>query len=98
MADDFLLDLQQEVATLDIAGQKVYIRGLSCLTSTEQPDLVFVLHGRTQQASDVDGLASAISALNHGALVVSLDHRNHGHRLLSNVANGTWADGNLTHA
>lgn len=98
MAEDFLLDIQQEVATLEIAGQRVFIRGLSCLTSTQQPDLIFVLHGRTQQASDVDELASTISAQNHGALVVSLDHRNHGHRVLSNVANGAWADGNLTHA
>lgn len=98
MADDFLLDLQQGVATLEIAGQRVHIRGLSCLTSTQQPDLVFVLHGRTQQASDVDELASTISVQNDGALVVSLDHRNHGHRLLSNAANGTWTDGNLTHA
>lgn len=98
MTDGFLLDVQQEVATLEIAGQRVFIRGLSCLTSTQQPDLIFVLHGRTQQASDVDVLASIISAQNHGALVVSLDHRNHGHRLLSDVANGTWADGNTTHA
>ena len=98
MTDEFLVDLQQEVATVDIAGQHVYLRGLSCLTSTDNPDLIFVLHGRTQQASDVDGLAATIATQNSGALVVSIDHRNHGHRQLSESANGTWINGNLTHA
>lgn len=98
MEDDFLVDLRQEVATVEIAGQRVYIRGLSNLTSRDHLDLIFVLHGRTQQASDVDGLASAIAAQNNDSLVVSIDHRNHGHRLLSESANGTWTNGNLSHA
>ena len=99
MADDFLVDLSQEVAILEIAGQRVYLRGLHSLASSPTSvDLIFVLHGRTSQASAVGELASTISTHNPGGLVVTLDHRNHGHRLLSTPANETWADGNESHA
>ena len=97
MESGFLRDRQQDAATCEIAGLVVNVFGLSCLTTVSNPDLVFVLHGRTQKAADYEEFCSTILASNFGALIVSFDQRNHGHRLLSATANGTWADGNVMH-
>lgn len=93
-----LFEHQSDEATIEVAGLQVRIRGLDCLKTVHQPDLVLVLHGRTQTKDAVEGIATAVLSSNPGTIVVTFDHRNHGHRLLSGKANGTWADGNPNHA
>jgi dienelactone hydrolase len=77
--------------------------------SIKQPQsvaILFLLHGRKGSAKDMDPTARAIiekvtDQQQRKLWVVTLDHRNHGERLLDSRANRSWADkvgGNILHA
>ncbi|KAF8958322.1 Alpha/Beta hydrolase protein [Flammula alnicola] len=60
--------------------------------------VVFLLHGRTGSADDVDPFARTLidkartKDQSHSLCIVTLDHRNHGGRLLDARANNTWTE------
>ncbi|KAF8806085.1 alpha/beta-hydrolase [Phlegmacium glaucopus] len=59
--------------------------------------ILFLLHGRHGSAGDVDPVARRILAKNTGdeqqqLWIVTLDHRNHGQRLLDAKANNAWTE------
>ena len=94
---------------VSVSGLETHIYGLDEVLKSQvkSVDVVFVLHGRTQRWQDYEPTALAILAkdkvdvpmhMPRGLLVVSFDHRNHGHRQVSQLANQTWADGNELHA
>ncbi|KAF4614061.1 hypothetical protein D9613_007674 [Agrocybe pediades] len=67
--------------------------------------VLFLLHGRHGSANDVDSMAKSIHE--HGTkksrldlFIVTLDHRNHGNRIVESVANNTWTEekNNVKHA
>ncbi|KAF8899869.1 hypothetical protein CPB84DRAFT_1093377 [Gymnopilus junonius] len=63
---------------------------------------VFLLHGRLGFAEDVDSFARICLKTAEGQkqelYVITLDHRNHGSRLMEERANKTWEEGNGQHA
>ncbi|KAG9011099.1 hypothetical protein FRB94_009242 [Tulasnella sp. JGI-2019a] len=98
--------------TLPIAGLDVHIHTQSDVDveSTAPAAVVFLLHGRlgNAQSAQIDGLASSL--LNYARnrveagenqakelIVVTFDHRNHGSRLVNDLANQGWAKGKKTH-
>jgi len=68
----------------------------------------FLLHGRRSDSQALDSMAAALvrrcaQAGHEGEhrrnlVVVTLDHRNHGHRCVHDLANHAWSGGNPTHA
>ncbi|KDQ15854.1 hypothetical protein BOTBODRAFT_173524 [Botryobasidium botryosum FD-172 SS1] len=94
--------------SLLVGGLKVQVFGAS--GESELPvAALFIIHGRLGSAAAVEGFA--ISILNHAKerqangeeaardlIVVTLDHRNHGSRLIDEKANKGWRDGNERHA
>lgn len=95
--------------TICVSGLETHVYGLEEVRKSQSHsvDVVFVLHGRTQQWQDYEEMALTIlekdkseygGAMSRGLLVVSFDQRNHGHRQVSQHANLTWTDGNENHA
>lgn len=92
-----------------VSGLETHIFGLDEVRTSKvtSVDVVFVLHGRTQRWQEYEPMALAIlekdkstspSDFQRGLIVVVFDHRNHGHRQTSQLANLAWADGNELHA
>ncbi|KAK4936003.1 hypothetical protein LTR10_023050 [Elasticomyces elasticus] len=100
MASGSYIDSSRDETTIEVSGLQVHIRGCISVAFSKilNPDLVFLLHGRTSDAEALRDMGTAILAANPETLVVSFDQRNHGHRILNPKANLTWADGNDMHA
>ncbi|KAI9849921.1 MAG: hypothetical protein M1837_000135 [Sclerophora amabilis] len=99
--------------TIPIAGILVTIHGLDeLLPAQHEIACVWLLHPRLSKREQMEPIAvAAINAWKSyieaecgeefqkkGLIAVSFDHRNHGSRLVSPEANGTWRNGNPTHA
>ncbi|PPQ91826.1 hypothetical protein CVT25_000273 [Psilocybe cyanescens] len=71
---------------------------------SESVAVVFLLHGRHGSAEDVASIATSFLAKektvpeSRGLYVVTVDHRNHGGRIVEVRANNTWAEKNELHA
>jgi alpha-beta hydrolase superfamily lysophospholipase len=94
---------------VNVSGLETRIYGLDDVRNSNAHfvDVVFLLHGRTGNYQHVEPFALAILAedkatatpdLQRGLIVVSFDHRNHGHRQISELDNLTWVEGNQLHA
>lgn len=96
-----------------VSGLETHVYGLEDVRKSNAHfvDVVFLLHGRTGKYRDLEPFALAILAkdqdqdqavrandLQRGLIVVSFDHRNHGHRQVSELGNLSWDDGNQLHA
>jgi alpha-beta hydrolase superfamily lysophospholipase len=92
-----------------VSGLETHVYGLDEVRKSNAHfvDVVFILHGRTGKAQDVEPFALAIldkekaaraSDVQRGLIVVSFDQRNHGHRQVSELANLVWDQGNQLHA
>jgi alpha-beta hydrolase superfamily lysophospholipase len=92
-----------------VSGLEIHVYGLDDVrrSNIHFVDVVFLLHGRTGKYQDLEPFALAILAkdkvarandVQRGLLVVSFDHRNHGHRQVSKLGNLGWDQGNQTHA
>ncbi|KAI1744982.1 hypothetical protein F4680DRAFT_172070 [Xylaria scruposa] len=93
--------------TLPIAGLQVDIYGLAELPATATSiSCLWLHHPRLRRKEDMayvaDEVVSAFnassSASTRGLIAVAFDQRNHGSRLVSEVANEAWRQGNATHA
>jgi hypothetical protein len=93
--------------TLPIAGLQVDIYGLSELPATATSiSCIWLHHPRLRRKEDMGSIADEIvsafnvssSAPSRGLIAVAFDQRNHGSRLVSEVANEAWRSGNTTHA
>ena len=98
--------------TITIAGLLTTIYGLEELqSSVTQVACLWLLHPRGQSQDSMQPIAtSLINDWNRklvassctqktlGLIAVSFDQRNHGSREIDPRANGTWRDGNQTHA
>ncbi|KAI1778617.1 Alpha/Beta hydrolase protein [Hypoxylon cercidicola] len=92
--------------TLTIAGLKVDIYGLSELpAAADKVSCLWLHHPRLRVKEDMAGFANLVlSAYHHrgpssrGLIAVAFDQRNHGSRLVDDMANESWRDGNKTHA
>jgi len=89
---------------LVIAGLQTHIYKTSAHLSGSVA-IVFLLHGRHGSAEDIEPVATALlektSSINEQKrplYIVTLDHRNHGTRLVEARANNTWMEGNNRHA
>ncbi|KAI8945318.1 hypothetical protein F4801DRAFT_136833 [Xylaria longipes] len=96
--------------TLPIAGLQVDIYGLAELPATATSiSCLWLHHPRLRRKEDMAYVAnemvsafsassSPVSASTRGLIAVAFDQRNHGSRLVSEVANEAWRQGNATHA
>ncbi|KAK9761212.1 hypothetical protein K7432_014050 [Basidiobolus ranarum] len=91
-----------------IAGLEVSVFGLEELKKVDEPNevaAVFVLHGRTGCAAQLDFLSSRVVAesqttTGHSRIItISFDQRNHGTRLKDSIKNLGWSEeqGNVQH-
>jgi len=92
--------------TFHVGGIGIKVFGLEHLEEKSKCNVAFLLHGR---GSDADELYPAIWHLykmgvfepNNNEthlLLCTLDHRNHGTRIVDAVRNEGWPEGNLSHA
>lgn len=93
--------------TLTIAGLKVDIYGLSELPeAASRISCLWLHHPRLRVKEDMASIASEVLSAYHqrgpspprGLIAVAFDQRNHGSRLVDDLANESWRDGNKTHA
>ncbi|KAI6084629.1 hypothetical protein F4821DRAFT_167193 [Hypoxylon rubiginosum] len=92
--------------TLTIAGLKVDIYGLFELPpAASKVSCLWLHHPRLRVKEDMAAIASQILSAYHqqgsssrGLIAVAFDQRNHGSRLVDDLANEAWRDGNKTHA
>ncbi|TGJ84685.1 hypothetical protein E0Z10_g4052 [Xylaria hypoxylon] len=95
--------------TLPIAGLQVDIYGLAELPATATSiSCLWLHHPRLRRKEDMASIAEemvsafnaspSVSTSTRGLIAVAFDQRNHGSRLVSDVANGAWREGNPTHA
>ena len=98
--------------TITIAGLLTTIYGLEELQpSVTQVACLWLLHPRGQSQESMQPIATSLindwslqfqsldyPKKNLGLIAVSFDQRNHGSRQIDPRANGTWRDGNQTHA
>ncbi|TEA20031.1 hypothetical protein C8034_v008739 [Colletotrichum sidae] len=97
--------------TIHMSGLLCDVYGLSEL-ATERPASVsclWLFHGRLQSKEIMGDFASRVVSRHatqqqpplgggRGLIAVAFDQRNHGTRLVLDTANGSWRDGNATHA
>lgn len=92
--------------TLPINGLHVDIYGLDELpASASAVSCLWLHHGRLRSKADMADIAAlALSAWNsrgsstRGLIAVAFDQRNHGARLIHEMTNEAWRQGNKTHA
>ncbi|KAJ8067474.1 hypothetical protein OCU04_004819 [Sclerotinia nivalis] len=94
--------------TFHIAGILTTVYGLEEIsTSCTSISCLWLLHPRLQTKKTMEPIASkCIQAWNRqsgssrtvGLIAVAFDQRNHGSREVNALANGSWRDGNETHA
>ncbi len=98
--------------TFTIAGILTTVYGLDELQSSHsEVACLWLLHERLATKSCMDPVAAAIigdwnqrlregeaGQTPKGLVAVSFDQRNHGSREVDSLANGSWRDGNATHA
>lgn len=91
--------------TLTIAGLKVDIYGLSELPeAASRISCLWLHHPRLRVKEDMASIASEVLSAYHqrgpspprGLIAVAFDQRNHGSRLVDDLANESWRDGNKT--
>jgi len=84
---------------LYIGGLRAAIHGLAGLPATSAVTAVHLLHPRLQTAEWMSAIAHEIlAAAASPTICVSIEQRNHGTRLVDGARNGTWRDGNSSHA
>ncbi|KAI9095170.1 Alpha/Beta hydrolase protein [Phlyctochytrium arcticum] len=85
-----------------IGGLTVHFRGLQTLPPPPTPlHILFYTHGRTQTLTSPTQLTLQSHLRRHlppHILLISLDQRNHGHRLVDPKRNRSWNAGNGMHA
>lgn len=87
-----------------IGGISTHIYGLETIHFASSVDVVFLLHGRTRTWQDNVPWAHDIIAFSKSSspprplLAVTFDARNHGDRTVDREKNGSWNEGNPTHA
>ncbi|OLL26285.1 hypothetical protein NEOLI_003512 [Neolecta irregularis DAH-3] len=89
-----------------VGGLPTYIHGLAEVSQSRLPiSVLFLLHGRQGSSNDLTPFvqallesAAAVQDPKMDLLVVTFDHRNHGHRKVQDLANGSWSSGNQLHA
>ncbi|MBW0548067.1 hypothetical protein O181_087782 [Austropuccinia psidii MF-1] len=61
---------------------------------------IFILHGRTSNSQSLEEFTwKLLNQIKSNQLIlVTFDHRNHGHRLIKSIANQAWDQGNHSHA
>lgn len=99
-------DYTPSKSTFPIAGLHVDIYGLSELPPTATSvSCLWLHHPRLSSKERMADIASmSLSAWNsrastsRGLIAVAFDQRNHGTRLISDMANVAWREGNKTHA
>lgn len=98
--------------TITIAGLLTTIYGLEELqNSVTHVACLWLLHPRGQSQESMQPIATSLindwnrrlvvldyTQKHLGLIAVSFDQRNHGSRHIDPRANGTWRDGNQTHA
>ena len=90
--------------TYVVGGIATHVYGLENVNSSESVDVVFLLHGRTRTWQDNVPWAHRIIEVNQSLspkrplLAVTFDARNHGDRLVDQMKNQAWKEGNATHA
>ncbi|KAI0386934.1 hypothetical protein F5Y04DRAFT_73898 [Hypomontagnella monticulosa] len=92
--------------TLTIAGLKVDIYGLAELpTGASKVSCLWLFHPRLRAKEDMVSIANQILSAYHeqrsttrGLIAVAFDLRNHGSRLVDELGNLSWREGNKTHA
>ncbi|KAL7623112.1 hypothetical protein AAE478_006791 [Parahypoxylon ruwenzoriense] len=98
-------------ATLTVAGLKVDVYGLSELPpAADKVSCLWLHHPRLRVREDMAGIAGYILSAYHqqqqqrgasadrGLIAVAFDQRNHGSRLVDDLSNQAWREGNKTHA
>ncbi|OTB00839.1 hypothetical protein M426DRAFT_323950 [Hypoxylon sp. CI-4A] len=91
---------------LTIAGLKVDVYGLAELPATaEKVTNLWLHHPRLRRKEDMASIANQVLSAYHqkqsptrGLIAVAFDQRNHGSRLVDELANEAWRSGNKTHA
>ncbi|OQO02190.1 hypothetical protein B0A48_11742 [Cryoendolithus antarcticus] len=89
----------------NIAGILLTIYGLDELTTHDSVTCLWLLHGRGDTQDSMSFTAAAfLSTWNskrkphdRGLICVCFDQRNHGSRMIDNLANESWKGGNPTH-
>jgi len=79
-----------------IGGIQIYVHK-SNIQQAHSVAILFLLHGRHDSAKDVDSIAKTILEKNDNQQkrklwIVTLDHRNHGQRLIDTKSNNTWTE------
>lgn len=96
------------MTTIPMAGLLVDVYGLDELPSSPSIPITcfWLLHPRTRTRARMRDIACRVlhayhqtpSASRRGLIALAFDMPNHGTRLVSDKANGTWSKGNDTHA
>ena len=89
-----------------LSGIWANVYGLDELKDGSEVSCLWLFHPRLQAQENMEkidnavlgGLLSRSSSSVTGLIAVSFDQRNHGTRKLSGLTNGTWREGNETHA
>lgn len=89
--------------TYIVGGISTHVYGLENVHCSESADIVFLLHGRTRSWQDNVPWAHRLIELNQSSqakrplLAVTFDARNHGDRMVDQMKNQAWTEGNATH-
>jgi hypothetical protein len=85
-----------------IGGIPIVAIGYEDLCSTKDIKGIFLLHGRMQRKEKLYDFAEMIhkqcSTEYASALVICVDQRNHGERIVDPDQNKGWQEGNVNHA
>lgn len=92
-------DIPSEPTELVVGGINLTVWGLAKARKAHSVACLFLLHGRQGSAEGVKWIAESLAKLNdekatpptrRALVVVTLDHRNHGRRIASGIANEGW--------
>ena len=105
ISDPTLLQSPLDTETLYISGLPVKIYGLSSHPPSTPLTCVHLLHGRNQTHESMSGIARSLllhttppHSHSQALICATFDSRNHGTRTTFPLANGSWKEGNPTHA
>ncbi|KAG0127506.1 Alpha/Beta hydrolase protein [Tuber indicum] len=105
ISDPALLQIPLDTQTLNISGLPINIYGLSSHPPSTPLTCVHLLHPRRETHEYMSGIARSLllspaspDSHSRALICVAFDARNHGVRMTSPLANGSWKEGNATHA
>ncbi|KAG0641755.1 Alpha/Beta hydrolase protein [Tuber brumale] len=107
ISDPTLLQIPLDTQTINISGLPINIYGLSSHPPSTPLTCVHLLHPRNQAHEYMSGIARSLllpspaspnSPHSQALICAAFDSRNHGARVTSPLANGSWKEGNATHA